>query len=309
MRKREISFDGYSRENDKYFVLNKAQNKQDAIQNGVYRLDFCHQTKRAYLYEAELKHDAILDLDSEEYKEVLRTMGRFLMPEVRGGYERMGYLYKRNLLMYGVPGAGKTILVNRIAEAAVSQNNAVCLFVDRKTATGNVDGVLLLEVVLNWFQDTNPDTLLVLILEEVDEMIQRSEHQLLVFLDGQMQRPNTIVLGTMNYIERIPARFLRPGRFSQTVEVKLPSIRARRQYLAHKLGADFPHLELWAKSTRGFSIDDLKELIQSCYLIGEPFKRVLERLQKTKALAGHTIEEEGWDDTIDVSEHLIKGEG
>jgi hypothetical protein len=95
------------------------------------------------------------------------------------------------------------------------------------------------------------------------------------------------------------------------VEVKLPSIRARRQYIAHKLGADFADLELWAKSTKGFSIDDLKELIQSCYLIGEPFKRVLERLQKTKALTGQACEDvEEWDSgPEDVSDYLIRGQG
>jgi len=296
MKTRELSYDGYSRENDKYFVLHKATNRQEKIEAGVYRLDFDHNMKRAYLYETELIHDQILDLPSEEYQEVLRTMGRFLLPEVRTGYEKMGFLYKRNLLMHGVPGAGKTILVNRLASSAVKNQNAVCLFVDRKTATGNVDGVLLLEVILNWFKDTNPDTLLVLILEEVDEMIERSEHQLLVFLDGQMQRPNTIVLGTTNYLHKIPARFLRPGRFSQTVEVLLPSIKARRHYLISKLGKDFADLDMWAKNTRNFSIDDLKEVIQSCYLIGEPFKRVVERLRKVKGLLAEECEPEEYEE-------------
>lgn len=296
MKKREISYDGYSRDNDKYYVLPKANNRLDSVPSGTYRLDFNHEMKRAYLYETELTHDDILDLPSEEYEEVLRTMGRFLLPEVRSGYERMGYLYKRNLLMHGVPGAGKTILVNRIAESAVEKQGAICIFVDRKTATGNVDGMAILELVINWFKDTNPNSLLVLILEEVDEMISRSEHQLLVFLDGQMQRPNTIVLGTTNYIHQIPARFLRPGRFSQTVEVKLPSIKARRHYLAHKLGKDFKDLNKWAKNTKSFSIDDLKELIQSSYLIGEPFDRVVDRLRKTKGLTGEATQEDTWQD-------------
>lgn len=295
MKKREISYDGYSRDNDKYYVLPKAVNREAKIPTGIYRMDFNHENKRAYLYETELTHDDILDLPSEEYEEVMRTMKRFLEPDVRAGYEKLGFLYKRNLLMHGVPGAGKTILVNRITESAVTNQGAICIFVDRKTATGNVDGVLLLELVMNWFKDTNPDSLLVLILEEVDEMIARSEHQLLVFLDGQMQRPNTIVLGTTNYIHKIPPRFLRPGRFSQTIEVKLPSIKARRHYLTHKLGKDFPDLEQWAKETKQFTIDDLKEVIQSCYLIGEPFKRVVERLRKTKGLSGDE-QEESYDD-------------
>lgn len=301
MKKREISYDGYSRDNDKYYVLSKAVNREAAIPTGIYRMDFNHESKRAYLYETELTHDDILDLPSEEYEEVMRTMRRFLSPEVRAGYEKLGFLYKRNLLMHGIPGAGKTILVNRISESAVKNQNAICIFVDRKTATGNVDGVLLLELVMNWFKDTNPDSLLVLILEEVDEMIARSEHQLLVFLDGQMQRPNTIVLGTTNYIHKIPPRFLRPGRFSQTIEVKLPSIKARRHYLTHKLGKDFADLELWAKETKQFTIDDLKEVIQSCYLIGEPFKRVVERLRKTKGLSGDE-QEESYEDEPDSFE-------
>lgn len=307
MGKREISFDGYTKENDKYYVLPKANNRQPEIETGIYRMDFNHEIKRAYLYETELTHDDILDLPSEEYQEVMRTMGRFLLPEVRAGYEKMGYLYKRNLLMHGVPGAGKTILVNRITESAVKNQKAICIFVDRKTATGNVDGVLLLELIMNWFKDTNPNSLLVLILEEVDEMIARSEHQLLVFLDGQMQRPNTIVLGTTNYIQKIPARFLRPGRFSQTVEVKLPSIKARRHYLSHKLGPDFADLDLWAKETKGFSIDDLKEVIQSSYLIGEPFKKVVDRLRKTKGLLGMEADSDETDYDDEPAEFEVEG--
>lgn len=303
MKKREISYDGYSKDNDKYYVLPKAVAKTAEVPSGIYRLDFNHEMKRPYLYETELTHDDILDLPSEEYEEVMRTMGRFLLPEVRQGYERLGYLYKRNLLMHGIPGAGKTIIVNRIAESAVENQKAVCIFVDRKTANGGVDGLSLLEIVLNWFRDTNPHSLLVLILEEVDEMILRSEHQLLVFLDGQMQRPNTIVLGTTNFIEKIPPRFLRPGRFSQTIEVFLPSLEARRHYLKHKLGADFPDLEKWATETKDFTIDDLKEVIQSCYLIGEPFDKVVKRLRKTKGLYSDDSEDNQWEDepeSVDV---------
>lgn len=83
--------------------------------------------------------------------------------------------------------------------------------------------------------------------------------------------------------------------------MKLPSIKARRHYLANKLGADFEHLELWSKETKQFTIDDLKEVIQSCYLIGEPFKKVVERLRKTKGLSGDEPEE-SWDDEPDSFE-------
>lgn len=283
-KKKQISYDGYSQDNDKYYVLNKPINKIPSIKSGFYRLDYDMAIKQAYLYETELNHDNIVDLPSDEYREILRTMNRFLLPEVKEAYHKLGYLYKRNILMYGEPGSGKTILVNRIAESAVKDNDAVCIFVDNSTANAGVSGLQVLEKVLNWFRDTNPDTLLVLIMEEIDEMIENHEHKLLVFLDGQMQRPNTIVLGTTNFIKDIPPRFLRPGRFSQTVEVKLPSSEARRHYLVGKLGEDFKDIDLWTKSTEGFTIDDLKEVIQSVHLIGEDFKTVVDRLRKTKSI-------------------------
>jgi SpoVK/Ycf46/Vps4 family AAA+-type ATPase len=304
--KRDRSYDGYSKENDKYYITRRVHNKQDELLAGIYRIDFDMERKQVYLYETELKHDELIDLPNQEYQEILRVMGRFL--KVRKGYENLGYLYKRNVLMYGVPGSGKTCLVNRIAEAAVKDNNAVCIFIDRKTAQAGADGVQMLEFVLNWLKDTNPDSLLVLIFEEIDEMISRNEHQLLVFLDGQMQRPNTICLGTTNYIAKIPVRFLRPGRFSQTVEIKLPNLAARKFYLEVKLGKDFPHINEWAKRTDDMSIDDLKEVIQSVYLLEEDFKRVLNRLRKTKGLAEEDDGggEDPWDEPNDVSDQAEK---
>lgn len=297
--KRDRSYDGYSKENDKYYITRRVHNKQDSLGAGIYRIDFDVDRKQVYLYETELTHDELIDLPNDEYQEILRVMGRFL--KVRTGYEEMGFLYKRNVLMYGVPGSGKTCLVNRIAEAAVKDNDAVCVFIDRKTAQAGVDGVQLLEYVLNWLKDTNPNSLLVLIFEEIDEMISRNEHQLLVFLDGQMQRPNTICLGTTNYIERIPPRFLRPGRFSQTVEILLPNFEARKFYLEIKLGKDFPHINSWAKKSNGLSIDDLKEIIQSVYLLEEDFTKVLKRLRKTKGLS---MEDKPDDDEFDYIEDV-----
>jgi len=301
--KKDRSYDGYSKENDKYYITRRVHNKQDELLPGIYRIDFDLERKQVYLYETELKHDELIDLPNAEYQEILRVMDRFL--KVRQGYEDLGFLYKRNVLMYGVPGSGKTCLVNRIAEAAVKDNEAICIFVDRKTAQAGADGVQMLEFILNWLKDTNPDSLLVLIFEEIDEIIARNEHQLLVFLDGQMQRPNTICLGTTNFIQKVPPRFLRPGRFSQTVEIKLPNLTARRYYLEVKLGKDHPHIELWSKSSEGMSIDDLKEIIQSCHLLQEPFERVIARLRKTKGLAGMDDESEtDYEFISDVSDEV-----
>jgi len=301
--KKDRSYDGYSKENDKYYITRRVHNKQDELLPGIYRIDFDTERKQVYLYETELKHDELIDLPNAEYQEILRVMGRFL--KVRQGYEDLGFLYKRNVLMYGVPGSGKTCLVNRIAKAAVKDNEAICIFIDRKTAQAGADGVQMLEFILNWLKDTNPDSLLVLIFEEIDEIIARNEHQLLVFLDGQMQRPNTICLGTTNFIQKVPPRFLRPGRFSQTVEIKLPNLTARRYYLEVKLGKDYPHIDLWSKSSEGMSIDDLKEIIQSCHLLQEPFERVIARLRKTKSLAGMDDESETEDEWIpDVSDEV-----
>jgi hypothetical protein len=283
IKKREASIEGYESHNDKYFASPKRATLEAALPSGIYRIDFDHANKVPFLFQTELTHDDILDLPSPEYVEVMRTMNCFMTKEAREKYEQLGYLYKRNIIIHGVPGSGKTIMVNKIAERAVTDKDAICLFIDRKTISG-VPGLSLLESVIGWLKDTNPDSLLVIILEEVDEMIESNEHQLLVFLDGQNQRPNTIVLGTTNYINKVPARFLRPGRFSQQVEVLLPGEDARRHYLVAKLGAEFAELDLWVKETSEFSIDELKEVIQSCFILGEEFFKVRDRILKTKGM-------------------------
>jgi hypothetical protein len=285
------NYDGFTKDNKNYYATHFIDNKMPALPSGIYRTDFDPATKRVYLYETSLESDEIIDLPSAEYQEMIALMDLFLRSSTRQKYENLGFLYKRNILFHGVPGTGKTVLVNRITRSAVENQKAIVLFVENGTPNG-ANGVQLLEHVVSFIADTNKNSLLVIIFEEVDELIRRNERMLLTFLDGQMQRPNTICLGTTNYIGRIPARFLRPGRFSQTVEVGNPSFEARRFYLAYKLGEEFEHLNDWAKRTEGLSIDEMKEVIQACYILQQPFERVVNRLRVLKGMPG-LHEEEG----------------
>jgi ATP-dependent 26S proteasome regulatory subunit len=87
---------------------------------------------------------------------------------------------------------------------------------------------------------------------------------------------------TTNYIERLPPRMLRPGRFDKKIFIGYPSYESRLAYLKHKLRAmevtDAKLVEM-AKQTSDMGFGHLRELIAGVYALNEPLAEVLKRLR------------------------------
>lgn len=235
---------------------------------GVYTVN-CTENGSIYFTPMSTNCDAIVELPSKEYQQLVYDMETFLIPNTKDSFNKYGFIYKRSALLHGKPGVGKTVLVNRIMHTVIKQGGIV-LF---NPPPG------LLQDAYTVLEDIQPDVLTMVIFEEFDELLEHHEEDLLSLLDGEIQKSNIIYLATTNYKENIPTRLLRPGRFSSIIEVLAPNLEARIQYLLNKHFTK-EEAEDWASKTEGFTVDDLKEVVLSVkclnYSLEASLKRVVE---------------------------------
>jgi SpoVK/Ycf46/Vps4 family AAA+-type ATPase len=133
------------------------------------------------------------------------------------------------------------------------------------------------------FRTIEPVRSLVVVLEDIDAIIaQYGEHTLLSVLDGESQVDHIVFVATTNYPERLDPRIInRPSRFDRIVKIDMPDAAARKLYLEKKVGTTTsPDGIDLVKSTSGFSIAHLRELIVGIHCLGNSTASVLERLKK-----------------------------
>lgn len=248
--------------------------KLPKLEPGIYTIHYDPIFATFWFKSFHPTSDHILDLPSSEYQQITQEMSYFLRPEVRAKFNDMGYIYKRSTLLYGLPGTGKTCIVNRIAKEVV-KSGGIVIYNDKPD---------ILKMAFEVLNDLQPETLTLAVFEEFDNITKYYEKHLLTLLDGEVQKANVMFLATTNYLDRIPKRLYRPGRFASVIEIQFPTLEARRQYLIHKLG-DNPNVNFYAENTQDFSIDELKEVIQSVEILGNDFRKTIDRLKATRDLA------------------------
>ena len=248
----------------------------DRLAPGCYQFRYNSDSDQRIFEGVEFKHDTLIDLPSKEYNQIIDQINHFLTPETKKAFNDFGFLYKRSILMHGKPGTGKTCLANRIANKVVSEGGIVLFNPEPNYLSYAFE-------VLNSIQ---PETTVVVIFEELDALVTKYEESLLNILDGEIQRENVIYLATTNYIEDVPARIMRPGRFSNVVEIRHPTQKAREFYLSVKTSKVLTKDQIkdWAKKTKGYSIDELKESVLSVHCLNIPFDEVNNRIKESRNL-------------------------
>jgi len=103
----------------------------------------------------------------------------------------------------------------------------------------------------------------------------------LELFDGDDQQGNICYVATTNYIDKLPPRILRSGRFDAKMEVKNPPLAGRLAYLESKLGVneDEEVIEALADATDGFSFGDMRELLVSVYCFEQDKDEVISRIK------------------------------
>lgn len=255
------------------YTANTQEELVPSLPPGAYTL-IQDNKGRLYFKTSKLNYDEIVDLPSKEYSSVTKELEYFLKPETESKFREYGFLYKRSTLLHGLPGTGKTVIVNRIARDVIESGGIVLFNPEPR----------FLETAFEQIDDLQPNQRCMVIFEELDQLIKHNEGALLSILDGEVQKDNIVYVATTNFIKRVPQRICRPGRFSTIVHVKYPSIAARKAYLERKLEGKEHNIDIntWAKATGGFSIDELKETVLSTQCLGQKLEDVIKRVKEVQ---------------------------
>ena len=155
---------------------------------------------------------------NKEGKILLEDVKKFISCETEELYSRLGVPYKRNYLLHGPPGTGKTSIIRSIASE-----------LGYNIATLHFDGTLSDMKFMRAIQ-TIPENS-ILLLEDIDHIFQErkknDEHKnaisfsgLLQCLDGFGSQYKLITMITTNFIDVLDKALIRRGRIDKMVEFK-----------------------------------------------------------------------------------------
>ena len=245
----------------------------DMLPPGQYTINHSDEIGIYFRLE-DINLDELIHLPDSKSEEVINEISKFWTLEQQ--FRNFGFLWKRGVLLWGVPGGGKTSTLQ-----IISKN-----IVDRGGISIYVDNPSLAAKALKILRQVEPKRPIVIMLEDLDAIIdEHGESDVLALMDGELQIDNVVFVATTNYPERLDKRLVnRPSRFDIIKKIDPPTSEARQLYFTSKnerLNAPeaIDELKQWVSSTKGFSIAHLKELIISVEVFGQPLSVAVERLR------------------------------
>ncbi|MEE9315564.1 MAG: ATP-dependent zinc metalloprotease FtsH, partial [bacterium] len=224
----------------------------------------------------------------DEAKEELQEIISFLKEPKK--FQRLGGKIPKGVLLYGVPGSGKTLLAKAVAgEAGVPFFSASgSEFVEMFVGVGA-------SRVRDLFNQGKKSAPCLLFIDELDAVgrhrfagiggghdeREQTLNQLLVEMDGFDTKEGVILIAATNRPDVLDPALLRPGRFDRHIMVPNPDLKGREEILkVHtrniKLGPDVD-LKVIARRTPGFVGSDIANLVnEAALLAAREDKKVVE---------------------------------
>jgi proteasome regulatory subunit len=155
-------------------------------------------------------------------------------------FSRIGIEPPKGVLLYGLPGTGKTLL----AKAVAHRTDATFIRVVGSELVQKYigDGSKLVREIFQMARKKAPTIIFIDELDSIaarrlnettgaDREVQRTLMQLLAEMDGFDKRKNIRIIAATNRPDVLDPAILRPGRFDRLVHVPMPGIEAREKIL------------------------------------------------------------------------------
>lgn len=157
-------------------------------------------------------------------------------------YEKLGVKHIKGILMYGVPGCGKTLIARKLSKVLKCEEPTI---INAPEILGKFIGESEARLRAPFEKaEADPDELHVIIIDEIDAISKQRGgegsqssitdslvNQLLTRMDGVNELNNILVIGMTNRKDLIDEALLRPGRFEIHLEIGLPDEHGRKQIL------------------------------------------------------------------------------
>ncbi len=214
----------------------------------------------------------------DEAKEELQEIIEFLKNPAK--FVQLGAKIPKGVLLYGPPGAGKTLLARAVAGEAgvsffsISGSDFVEMFVGVGASR-----------IRDLFKQAKTNNPCIIFMDEIDAVgrhrgaglggghdeREQTLNQLLVEMDGFDQNIGVILIAATNRPDVLDPALLRPGRFDRRIVVDRPDLAGREQILnVHAKGkplAKDVDLKVLARRTPGFVGSDLANLVNEAALL------------------------------------------
>jgi energy-coupling factor transporter ATP-binding protein EcfA2 len=231
-----------------------------------------------HLQNVDVVLDGLVDFGKGISEKIVNEIDLFWKAEkkFRKINEAIKILYKRGILLYGPPGCGKSSLIAILMRDIIGRNGVAIEFTNYSETAAAISVI----------RQIQPDTKILVVMEDLDTIIRRGETDILKMLDGVDTTFDSILfLATSNYIEKIPSRILRPSRFDLKIKLDFPDVDLRRRYLEDLLkaagGSRKFNLARAVADSDGFSFADLKELFISACIFEYDYEACLASLQES----------------------------
>jgi hypothetical protein len=257
------------------------QSTIEVLPAGYYKPEVNHYNGEIYATPKDVVLPKLYDLPNDIHKTVLDDIKHFWASEER--YKKFGNVYKRNILLYSVPGNGKTSLINILANELIKEHNGIIISIDDEEA------LEAYPKLMQRVRQVEPDRKVITIIEDFERLIRKDylSALLLQILDGSEQFNNVVTIATTNYPNDIGEQYTaRPSRFNIKIEYKKPNEEVRKFYITQKLadagieidekvGEDIDRL---VKKSEGYTFDFVKEVVQGIYVDDIPEDEIFERI-------------------------------
>lgn len=214
----------------------------------------------------------------DEAKEEVEEIIEFLKSPAK--FKKLGAKIPRGVLLYGPPGAGKTLLARAIAGEAgvpffsISGSDFVEMFVGVGASR-----------VRDLFKQAKASAPCIIFMDEIDAVgrhrgaglggghdeREQTLNQLLVEMDGFDQNVGIIMIAATNRPDILDPALLRPGRFDRRIVIDRPDILGREAILkVHARGKPWAKevdIKVIARRTPGFVGSDLANLLNEAALL------------------------------------------